>query len=524
MGPHPAPTAAAPPARPQARLAHILARNTVWNYAGLVVNIVTNLLLFPFVVGQIGEASAGVWLLLGSLTGYMGLFELGLVPSLTQHVAAALATNDRTAVNRLATTGLAVLVLLMLAALQLLWAVPAVVGVLQVPAGLESDALAMFAIAIAGFALRMPLATFQALLLGAQRQDRCNQLWIGMAAIKAALTIALLASGRGIVAVVLMEAVVHLAAGAFQIVWSRQEVPTLRFRPSSVSVGDARRLVAFGGAVVLMSLSSLVIEQTDRFVVGAFRPIAEVTLYAAAWKLYMLVFLLPTTLLQAVAPLAASLHGGGDAAALRRLFLFMTKCSAAVALPVGLSVALCAEVLLRVWMGAAFVDAAAVVHVLSAAFLVSVFNHAGYSVLTGMKRVAPMVWLYHGPQAILNVVLSVVLVQRFGYVGVAVGTALPVVLLEWPFLAFLLGTVGVSWRRFFREAVAPASGPALVFLALVAARWMLGVDHLALPLVAAACGLVHAAVFWSRSLGVEEKQQALALARRRLAPPARGPA
>ena len=64
-----------------------LTRNTAWNYTGFAVNLLTNLLLFPYVVHEIGDAAAGIWLLLGSVTGYMGLLELGLVPSLAQSVA-----------------------------------------------------------------------------------------------------------------------------------------------------------------------------------------------------------------------------------------------------------------------------------------------------------------------------------------------------------------------------------------------------------------------------------------------------
>ena len=59
----------------------MLARNTLWNYAGFAINMATSFVLFPFVVGRLGDAAAGIWLLLGSVTGYMGLMELGIVPA-----------------------------------------------------------------------------------------------------------------------------------------------------------------------------------------------------------------------------------------------------------------------------------------------------------------------------------------------------------------------------------------------------------------------------------------------------------
>ena len=73
----------------------VIARNTAWNYAGFALNLGLNFVLFPVVVRHIGEAAAGVWLLLGSVTGYMGLLELGLVPSLAQRVAADIGRGAR---------------------------------------------------------------------------------------------------------------------------------------------------------------------------------------------------------------------------------------------------------------------------------------------------------------------------------------------------------------------------------------------------------------------------------------------
>src|SRR5689334_13933130 len=154
-------------------LKRALVRNTAWNYVGFAVNIFTNFVLFPVVVHGVGEAAAGIWLLLGSVTGYMGLLELGIVPALTQHVAAALGGGARDALDRAVSSAMTVLLVMAVIALQALWAVPAFLTLLHVPASLAHEATLVFTIAIAGVALRMPLAAYQAVLLGCQRQDRC---------------------------------------------------------------------------------------------------------------------------------------------------------------------------------------------------------------------------------------------------------------------------------------------------------------------------------------------------------------
>jgi O-antigen/teichoic acid export membrane protein len=497
-----------------------LARNTTWNYVGFIVNLATNLLLFPFVVGTVGDAAAGIWLLLGSVTGYMGLLELGLVPSLSLHVAESLGRGTTSEVNRGASTALALLVLLMVVALQMLWLVPGLVGILQVPPAMHESAVAILSVSIAGVALRMPLAAFQALLLGCQRQDRANQLWVGLALAKAVATVGLLVAGFGILAIVTMDAALHLLAGIPQVRWVRRELPDLSVGWRHIDSRLGRRLVAFGGVLLLTGVCSLVIEQTDRLVIAAFLPIAEVTHYSVAFKLYMVAFALSTTLVQAVGPLAALLHGRGDRDGLRALFLRMTKYTAAVAMLFVGTLTFASGALLHVWMGPRYVDTRHIVVILCTSFAVTAFNHAGYSALIGMRRISPMLLRYFVPQAVANLVLSLWLVRSLGIVGVAIGTALPALLLQPVYLAFMLRELGVSWRTFFRDTVLPVVAPALAAFAPLAALSMHTAPDAAVRLVMApACCALYLAIFWFGALGLSERAEFITVLTRRTRTP-----
>jgi O-antigen/teichoic acid export membrane protein len=489
-----------------------LARNTAWNYTGFIVNFATNLVLFPFVVRRVGDSAAGIWLLLGSITGYMGLLELGIVPALTQHAASALARGGREEVNRAGSTALVLLVAMMAVALQALWWVPTLVDLVNVPADLRSLAIAVFGVSITGFALRMPLAALQGLLLGCQRQDRANQLWIVQGVVKATGTFLLLWSGHGILSVVILEAATPLASGVLQWRWIREELPNLKLSWRIADFTHARSLVFLGGTLLLGSVCALIIEQTDRLVIGARLPIAQVTHYTAAWKLYSLVATATTTLVQAVAPLAGSLHGQRDLDGLRRLMLTMTKYVAAMALPLAIGLSLSAGTLLQLWMGASYTDARLVVIVLCAYFAVSAYNHAGYSVLIGMRRVTWFLWLYSVPFAVLKVIFTLWLVGSLGNVGVALGTAIPAFLLEYVFLRLLLHELDIRWNDFFRQAVWPTALPAaLTFTPLALVFLYAGPVTLALPGVAAVCGLLYASLFWTRSLGRAERSHLMSL-------------
>jgi O-antigen/teichoic acid export membrane protein len=444
------------------------------------------------------------------VTGYMGLLELGIVPSLTQTIAAALGRGEPDGASRAASSSQALLISLGILSLVLFAGAPALVGILKIPPDLQRDALLALRVAVVGFALRMPLATFQGILLGSQRQDRCNQLWIVVGLAKFVGAAVVLTLGYGLVALVTMEMVVHLLAGAFQIKWVFIEIPTLHLSWRLVSLEEVSHLLSFGTAVLAVSVCSIVIEQADRLVVASFLPIAMVTHYAAAWKLYMLAYTLTTTVVQAVTPLAARLHGLSDRDELRRLFLRTTKYSTIIAWPLVSALGFSGGFLLHIWMGGAFDSSLAVVQVLVVSFIVTAYNHAGYSSLMGMRRVGPLVWRYFLPQAILNLVLSIYFVNRLGIVGVALGTMVPAIALEGIFLSFVLKELQVEWKAFLMRAVVPVAVPALLaFSPLILTYLQVDSRSPILVAVAAGCGLIYAVLVW-RWLDDDERIDLLA--------------
>ena len=488
------------------RIGAILARNTAWNYAGFVVNMASSFLLLPFVVRHVGEAAAGMWLLLGAVTGYMGMMELGIVPALAQRVAAALGRGDRAAVDRAASTSLAVMAAMMILAIQAVWLAHWLALSLNLPSALNGTAATAISLAIIGVALRMPQAPFQALLLGCQRQDRCSQLWIAMALTKALLTVGIVYAGLGIVAVVAMEASVHLIAGMLQIRWTRQELPGLRLCPSLVSWAEVRDLTSFGLQVTVTGLFVLIVEQTDRLVIGVLRPIAEVTMYSAAWKLYVLAYTIPTTLVQSLGPVAATLHGSGERERLRDVFVRMSKYSFALALPPIFGLGLAGGWLLDAWMGERFVAVLPVLQVLLVSLLVTSVNHPGYAVIIGSRRVGQQMWIYNAPLAVANLTLSVWLVRRHGLIGIALGTAIPAIIFEYPFLRLVTSIVGMSVKEYVAVVIRPTLVPALVIFvpAMIVAA---SVPRTSVAIVAATlgCGGVYAVWFWLRRLSHSER-------------------
>ena len=55
-----------------------LLRNMAWNWAGMICDATAAFLVMPFLIHQLGESSYGTWVLIGSLSSYFGMLDLGV--------------------------------------------------------------------------------------------------------------------------------------------------------------------------------------------------------------------------------------------------------------------------------------------------------------------------------------------------------------------------------------------------------------------------------------------------------------
>ena len=116
---------------------------------------------------------------------------------------------------------------------------------------------------------------------------------------------------------------------------------------------------------------------------------------------------------------------------------------------------------------------------------------------------------YFAPQAVLNLGLSIWLVQRYGNVGVAIGTIAPAILLEYFFLDFALAELESWLKEFLRRAAGPVALAVVSVSTASPSSTVHQRDIARAPLTAAACTVLYVAVLW-RYLDEEERQRSWA--------------
>src|SRR5688572_20143986 len=77
-----------------------IARNIAYNWLGMCCEAVVGFLLLPLLVSRLGDTAYGLWIVIGSFTGFFLLLDFGLRGSVGRFVALYRAQDDFESINR----------------------------------------------------------------------------------------------------------------------------------------------------------------------------------------------------------------------------------------------------------------------------------------------------------------------------------------------------------------------------------------------------------------------------------------
>src|SRR5947208_15162582 len=83
-----------------------IVKNVSSSWFALGTNVVVGFFLWPMIVHRLGDDAAGIWLLIFTITGYYGLFDLGIRSSIVRYASKFAATDDNKELAKLINTSL----------------------------------------------------------------------------------------------------------------------------------------------------------------------------------------------------------------------------------------------------------------------------------------------------------------------------------------------------------------------------------------------------------------------------------
>jgi O-antigen/teichoic acid export membrane protein len=424
-------------------------RNVLSNWSGYIFSVVVSFFLAPYVVNHLGTTAYGVWSLVISLTGYLGLLDLGVRGAVTRYVARFHAQADHQRSSQVASAAMAIFGGSGLATISvsLLLAI-SIVGRMNIPAEYLTAARSVLVLTGISIAVSLINGVYGGMLIALQRFDLSNGIEVVTAGLRAVAIVVALNRGEGLVTLAGIQVGFTLLRLLANVVFLHKLYPQVRVRPRSADAQNLRLIFSFSVFSCLLHASRNLIYDSDLVVIGAYLPVTAVTFYAIGGNLVDYARALISGISQTMTPLASSLEAKQGAAGVRELLLKSSPWGTIVALPIAITFLIRGNSFIELWMGAQFAESSG--DVLKILAIVMLFGASGSivgSVLLGISRHKPLVPAFVA-EGLCNLGLSIWLVHKMGIIGVAWGTLIPSLFTNFAFIPWYVRRVlGVSpWR------------------------------------------------------------------------------
>jgi len=392
------------------------------------VTMGAGLISIPLTAHYLGTERFGLWLALSTLLTWVGIADLGLANSLTNALSTADGKEDREGARRI-TANAVFLVLSLTAIIAILLLVihsriswDKVFNVYSPQAIAEVDSAVLVCILI--FSMRLSLSLPKRIFSGYQ-ETYLYEGWSLVSNILAFSTLVIAINLRSSLPVLLaaffgVASIGDLLAG-FHIFFGRYK--WLRPNLNDFSWQDVKWLFSAGSWFWIAQISTIAMFQTDLIIVTQLFGAEEVATYGVVLKLFNFIGTIALSFLGPLWPAYSEALARNDIAWIIKTFKRSILVSCLWSLPTGALLSIICPWIVGSWVGE---DAIPSYGLILAMFLTSSIIPVAHCVgmlVNGLLEVkmAAVVWIVQG---VVNIFLSIFLGYQLGSSGVALSTAL----------------------------------------------------------------------------------------------------
>jgi len=409
-------------------------RNTFTNYLRTVLRMVSGFVLFRLTYQHLSREAFGFYSLLWSLFGYTILLDFGLGFTAQKAVAEKTAHGRIGELNHLICTifwTFAFLGAVLLAGFSV--AQPWFLEWTKVSLSNREAFGLGYTIFFCAMAAAFPLGIFPEMLRGLQRLDLAN----GVTIVSLLANLALLAwgllAGWPFHIIVLISVASTVAPNFVALLLVFQRIPGLSLHPRHFRFSAIQGVLSFSLVAYLITFTNLIMSRTDQAVISFTIGVGSIALYQAGYKAAEMFGLFSVQMQDALSPAAAQMNATRDEDGLRDLLIRSERFTLFISVPLYGLCAVYLEPLIRILTGLKQLEPST--FWVGQSLLLATFS----SLLTSScsKRVLMMCGWERSllkislADAGINLIASLLLVYRYGVLGVALGTMIPTIAIGW---------------------------------------------------------------------------------------------
>lgn len=407
---------------------HRLIKNTLFNISGIIWVGLAGLILTPYIVATIGPVRYGVWIIILTLAGYFGLFDMSLRNSYVKFIAEYHARADSEGIRQVVSTGFffSLIISALIMSIAILFYKP-VLGFFNMSDSNFAEAKFVLLGSIFLFAITNTFSVYEAVLIGLQRLDIINIVNILASIPKIVLIILLLKWGYGLKGLLYANGSMVLLTTFIIVIMAYRLLPKLGLRFFNFNKETFRTLFNYGIKLQGSSIAGMINLQTDRILLGHFLNMPMVTFYELGMKISLFIRQIPSMLFSAMVPAASELSTINDKRRINILFIKSSRYITFMTFPMMIFMIVVADIFMNLWMGRGYEISANVLRIL-------IVGYGFNMTIAGAVAIARGIGIVHYELkssllvAIANLVFGIILIQIIGIYGAAIATFTSVVL------------------------------------------------------------------------------------------------
>lgn len=417
-----------------------LVGNALWSTLVTVWGTAVSLALTPFLVARLGEQTYGLYLLLLSVSGLMGILNLGLGEATLRYVAFYYGRQDLDGINRVLGATLAVYGITGLVGWALLaGGAPWIVRWLAIPVAEQAQACSLLRLVAISLGLSFPLGALGAIPQTVQRYDLSSQLTILQSVLQTVGSVLIVLGSGGLYGLLVWNIVLALEQLALNGWIAHRLIPGVRLWPLPTRAG-LREVFSYGFFSLATQILGLIWEQADKLLLGSFISTASVA-YLTVPK--SLAFRLSYALNATSGPLLPRFSALQTRAEQQRLYRLATWCTSCAGVVLFVPLTVLMPDFLRLWINPTFAAQSAWIgQVLAFSCLLRGVYIPFQPLFRGLGKPQYVTLVYLG-SGLTSLLLNVLLISKFGLAGAGYTY---VITTAWGFAALLF-----AWRQLLQD-------------------------------------------------------------------------
>lgn len=259
----------------------------ILSYVIIALSTITGILYTPFMLRQLGQSEYGLYMLIGSLVGYISILDFGLHNTMYRFIAKYQAEKDNeNQENFLAACfiiyGIITVLVLVVGAILFL----NLESIFS--KSLTSDELykaqIMFVVLIINLALSLPMGAFQFIIMGYGKFIFANSVSIARIILRTAVLIGLLSLGYKSIAIVVIDTVFNIAMGLTYLFYCFYKL-RVNIKVHTFNKSLLKEILNYSLFVFILAMVNQMFWQIGQVTLGIIASTAAVAIYALSISL-----------------------------------------------------------------------------------------------------------------------------------------------------------------------------------------------------------------------------------------------